>query len=274
MCTAFSNPFFILTKWKEPLVKKVFSVTFFCISQKRSKLCWSFSNNMVWHFPQHIWCIHRIFPKYSNYLNANIANSDEELSAMCSTFCESKGDPKTNLMLSIQGTNWSHKTKCELSKTSRTILQCSSLMLEIFLHGRLIAIEHLEASRLRVFWPLKSPTHEWSVSWVALEISRTQYFSLLDLSLLASCQFDRGPSWKEAGVSMVKTSTFQLLIRSLMKKSEWNIINEKALYTYKTKLVITLKTSQELGKCPMGQREALLKKGFFEMNTWLKNSEF
>ena len=146
-------------------------------------------------------------------------------------------------MLSIQGTNWSHKTKWELSKTSRTIIQCSSLMLEIFLHGCLIAIEHLEASRLRLFWPLKSPTYEWSVSWVSGEISRKQYFSLLDLSLPASCQFDRGPGWKEAGVSMVKTSTFQLLIRSLMKKSEWNIINEKALYAYKTKLVVTLKKS-------------------------------
>ena len=65
------------------------------------------SNNIVWHFPQHICCIHRIFPKYSNYPNVNNANSNLRCDHLDIWIL--KKDPITNFTNSCS--DWSDRSQ-------------------------------------------------------------------------------------------------------------------------------------------------------------------
>ena len=80
------------------------------------------------------------------------------------------------------------------------------------------------------------PTCLWTpitYSWISAEISRKQRFLWLDSSLPAGVKraVNWGSDWKEAGVSILKASTFLPSKRSLMKK--W----ETAWYAHTTKLM-------------------------------------
>ena len=147
-----------------------FSKTFLLHFVQVEQVGLELSNNIVWHFPQHICCIHRIFPKCLNYPNVNSAHSDLH----CVSHHEhldiwtSKRDPITNFTNSCR----------------------YQMRPQKFLFGNMWVFSDIQGALIIQSW-INCLLNFW---W---NFKEAMFFMT---GLITACSVNRGPIWKEAGV--------------------------------------------------------------------------